>query len=249
MTIGIVLAGGRGKRFGAEAIGVNKTAATLSGKPLVMYGVELFEKTTDKVVVVVGALKETVQEAVGINRVEWAIQDNPAGTGDALKTAVLQIEKLGLSPESVAVGYADHMMFYTPEVVTDLLKLMSEEKAAMGMLSTSFDDPNKLAWGRIIRGADGHVSKIVEQKNATEEEKRIKEVNPGFYCFEFEFLARVVREIKMNPTTGEYLLTDLAEIAGIENKKIVAHQVPFSVVGYGINTREELEQDKALMLE
>lgn len=249
MIVGIILAGGRGKRFGSEESGVNKTAASLSGKPLVVYGVELFFKTTDKTVVVVGSMAETVKAAVGEYNVEWATQEKPLGTGDAVRAGVYRIKELGWKVKSVVVGYADHMMFYTPAAVKSLVDVQQKNDAVMGLLATEYQDPNKLAWGRLIRSTNGDVERIVEQKNATEEEKNIKEVNPGFYCFDYKFLLEAVDKIKPNTVNGEYYITDLVEIAGDMGKKVVAVRVPFEEVGYGINTREELEADRKMMIQ
>lgn len=243
------MAGGRGKRFGSDQSGVNKTAASLRGKPLVMYGVELFEKTMDQIIVVVGAMAETVIAAVGDHRVDWAVQAAPLGTGDAVKAGVIRIKDLGWEADSIVVGYADHMMFYTPEAVINLAEVQQKNNAAIGLLTTEFDDPDKLAWGKIIRSRNGDVERIVEQKNASAEERNIKEVNPGFYCFDYKFLSDAVYKIKPNSVNGEFYITDLVEIAINLGKKVVAVKVPFSAVGFGINTPEELQQDQEMMVQ
>jgi bifunctional UDP-N-acetylglucosamine pyrophosphorylase/glucosamine-1-phosphate N-acetyltransferase len=103
-----------------------------------------------------------------------------------------------------------------------------------------------LAWGRLIRGKDGMIEKIVEQKNATEEEKSVTLINPGFYCVRFDFAKTAIRSIQKNPVSHEYYLTDIVEIARRMGEVVVDLEVPFAKVGIGINTPDELQSSQKL---
>lgn len=240
MTIGIILAAGKGTRI--QSTDRNKTSLEVGGKPLVTYGVEVLAKTMDKTVVVVGAFSESVKAALVGFEVIFAEQTEQKGTGHAVQVAMQKISESNLQPVTVCVGYGDHMMFYTPELVNQLLDLHKNSHSAITMLSTHHDSPSELAWGRVIRGSDGSVEKIVEQKDATEDELAITELNAGFYCFDADFLAAEVKKLQPNAITQELYLTDLIGAATEKGLRISALAVPFEFVGMGINTKDQLAQ-------
>jgi bifunctional UDP-N-acetylglucosamine pyrophosphorylase / glucosamine-1-phosphate N-acetyltransferase len=245
MTVGIVMAGGKGKRFGVS--GVNKTAQLFLGKPIVRYGTDLFSRTTDKIIVVVGIESESVREAVGENnKVEYAYQKMPMGTGDALRAAILKIASLGWKPKVIFIGNGDHMMFYEPEIIEEMKNKLTAERADMVMLTMDYSDPDKLVWGRVIRNNQGEVVRIVEQKDATETERNISELNANFYAMDYEFARENYRKIKPSPVSGEYYITEMVGLAVKAGKKVTAIKLPFEKVGVGINTRAELEQSTEL---
>lgn len=246
MNIGVIMAGGKGKRFGAE--GKNKTAELFNGKPIVKYGVELFEKTTDKIIVVLGVAPQSVTEAIGRNEmVDYAFQLEPLGTGDALRVAMEQIISLGLEPEMVFVGNGDHMMFYDPQVIEDLKDLRKDTGAAVCLISIMYpQDPDKFVWGRIVRNAKGEVERIVEQKDATPEERKIAELNVNFYGIDYQFAKKYFSQIQPSKVTGEYYITEMVELAKKNGYKVEALVTPFEQVGIGINTREELKESEEL---
>ncbi len=247
MTVGIILAAGRGKRFGAEVAGKNKVAHDVAGKPLVVFGVELLEKTADKSVVVVGMMAETVKAAVGDRPVVWVNQEALLGTGDAVKAAIRDIEKRGWKPDEAVIGYGDHMMLFTPELVEQMKRARQDTGAAVVMLSTIYTWPDVPAWGRIVRDQGGEVDRIVEQKAASEEEKQIRELNVGFYCVEWNFLVQATEKIRPNSASGEYYLTDIVQIARGMNKQVVAIPEPFEKVGWDITTHEDLQKTEGML--
>jgi bifunctional UDP-N-acetylglucosamine pyrophosphorylase / glucosamine-1-phosphate N-acetyltransferase len=245
MTVSIVMAGGKGKRFGN--IGVNKTAELFLGKPLVRYGTDLFTKTTDKVIVVVGVEPESVKKAIGDNdKVVYALQKKPLGTGDALRVAMEKIISMGWDPEIVFIGNGDHMMFYDEEIINEMKKKLISEMVDMVMLTTDYADPDKLAWGRVIRNNNGLVERIVEQKDASLSERKITEQNVNFFAYTYDFVSKNYNKIKPSPVSGEYYITDMVELAVNDGRKVVAIKVPFEKVGIGINTKEELEMSMQL---
>lgn len=244
MIIGIVLAGGKGTRLGIK--GKNKTSIEFNGKPLISYAVDLYTSVCDKTVVVIGHQAKSVEAVLATSQTIFAYQAKRLGTGHAAKIAVQKIEKEHLHPEYIFIGYGDHMMFYTPELLEKLLEKVKQTNAAVGLLSTRHENPNILAWGRLMRGANGMIEKIIEQKNATDEEKKVTLINPGFYCVQFDFAKTAIRNIQKNPVSQEYYLTDIVEIARRMGEGVVDLEVPFEKVGIGINTTHELEESQVL---
>lgn len=247
MNIGVILAAGKGSRL--KSVDKNKTSLMLAGKPLVCYGLELYEKTCSATVVVTGFQSGTVMDCVSpaqSDRVHEAVQQELLGTGDAVKTAVAKIEELGMTPDTVFVGYGDHMMRYTPEIMQEMENLMRDSGAVMCLVAAVMPDPDGLAWGRVLRDERDMVTRIVEQKDATDEERKVTEGNAGFYCFDYAYLKEYVDQISPSPVTGEYYLPDLVSMAVDADKGVAALSVPFEQVGIGINTREQLEEAEAL---
>ena len=246
MTIGIILAAGRGTRLNSKD--TNKTALAVSGKSLVSYGADLFKETTDKTLVVIGAFSDTVKDALNeYKEVEFVEQTEQLGTGHAAKIAVEYIEKNKLEPSTVLVGYGDHMMFYTSKIIEEMKKEHLESGAVVTMITVDYPDANALGWGRIVRNQSGEVDAIVEQKDATAEQRAITEQNAGFYCFEYEFLKESVQVFEKSKVTGEYYITDVVEIARKAGKKVQAYTVPFEFVGSGVNTPEQLTQTEKMI--
>ncbi len=240
--IGLILAGGKGTRINSTK--KNKVTLNFLGKPIILYGVEVFEKTVDEIIVVIGAFAESVQEVLKNKKVHYVKQNPPLGTGHALKVAIPTLEKL--NADTVLVGSGDHMMFYTPEMVKTFYNFHKKSKATVSLLTTTYPNPEELHWGIIVRDKKGNVKEIVEYKDATDNQRRINELNSGFYAFEFGFLKKYIDDIKPSPITGEYYVTKLVDIANRNNYKVAALKVPFEYIGIGVNTREELEKAEKL---
>ena len=243
---GIILAAGKGTRLKIK--GKNKVALPFLSKPMVIYGVELLAKITSVQIVVVGAFAQSVKEVLHDHKVIYAYQKKRLGTAHAVKIALEELHKRNLSPDHILVGYGDHTMFYKKETIIELIELHKSEKAEMSLLTTICEDPNQLAWGRIIRSPDGLIKAIVEQKDANDKTRTVREVNPGFYCFNFDFLERNIPKIKKSVVSNEYYLTDLIAIANQQGQKVVGLNIPFSGVGIGINRYSELEESQRLYL-
>lgn len=249
MIRGIILAGGKGTRMNSKD--VNKVSLPYLGKPMICYGVELLEEVCDEIVVVIGAYAESVKDALKDHQVTYAYQKELLGTGHAVQMALAQVSRAqdGLpagKAGATLIGYGDHMMFYKKETVEKMLALHQKEQAALTLITTEYADPIKLAWGRIVRNSEGSVVGCVEQKDATEEQKQITELNVGFYCVDSKFLEQNIQSLTQSKATGEYYLTEIMEIAAHKNAKIAALKIPFQDVGIGVNTAEELNQSSQL---
>ncbi len=247
MIVGVILAAGKGTRMKSKD--KNKVTLPFLNKPLIVYSVELMEKIADKVIVVVGAFHESVKKVLKDYKVIYAYQKKRLGTAHATKVAVEEIKKLNLNPQLVLVGYGDHTMFYKKEDIEKLIKIHQEKKAVMTLITVEHDN-NNLHWGYIIRNKKGEIIDSMEYKDASEEtRKKIKELNAGFYCFDFEFLKKNIAKVPKSSITGEYYINSLIKLAAENGLRIEALKVPFSSVGIGVNRWDELEESQRLYLQ
>lgn len=236
----VILAAGKGKRM--NAADKNKVTMLLRGKPLITYILDLLKKNhVETIVIVVGHAKESVFEAVKKYPVIFAEQREQLGTGDALRAAV---EKLPANVSDILVVGGDDSHHYNEAIITKLQNKHLHRGADLTLLTIQVKNPFGL--GRVVRDSDGNVIAIVEEKDATEEQRNIQEVNPGCYIFNVEFLKRYLNDVEKSPVTGEYYLTSLVDIAINKRAKISTVQAG-SIPWRGINTPEELAEAEQLI--
>ena len=242
-VIGIILAAGKGTRMNSKI--ENKVAHLFLGKPIILYGVELFEKICDELIIVIGAFKQSIENIIKENnKIKFVYQKKRLGTGHAVQLALLELHDS--PPSLVLVGMGDHMMFYKEDTIRKLIQQHKDQKSVVSFISTKYHNPDALAWGRIERDKDGNVLDIVEQKDASAKQLKIKELNSAFYCFDYSFLKDNINKIKKSEVTGEYYLPDLIKIAIANKQKIHAMLVHFREIGVGINRQDELEYSQKL---
>jgi bifunctional UDP-N-acetylglucosamine pyrophosphorylase / glucosamine-1-phosphate N-acetyltransferase len=169
------------------------------------------------------------------------LQEPQLGTGHA----VMQAESL-LKGETdlVIVCYAD-MPLLRGETLQALVETQKQNKGAISMLTVIADDPR--GFGRILRRDDGSVAAIVEDYVATDEQKKIKELNVGGYCFDAEWLWGALQRIPKNPKKGEYYLTDTVELAAQDGSPIQATVMDDLEETIGVNTRIHLAEVETAM--
>lgn len=235
----IILAAGRGKRMNTE--NKNKVTLTLADKPLVKHSVDLLETMQfHTVVVVVGYAKESVTEVLKNDKhIIFAEQKEQLGTAHAVAVG---FEKIPSDVTDVLVIQGDDSAFYTKEIIEELATKHIESKAAVSFLTVVLENPYAL--GRVVRDASGNVAAIVEEKDATDEQRKIKEINAACYFFSTKFLSKYLKQIKKSPVTGEYYLVSLIEMATRHNETIATIQA--DLPWRGVNTREELEKAEQL---
>jgi bifunctional UDP-N-acetylglucosamine pyrophosphorylase/glucosamine-1-phosphate N-acetyltransferase len=247
MIIGIILAGGKGTRI--KSTKRNKVTLPFLNKPLIVYSVELMEQVVDQVVVVIGAFHESVKQVLSRYDVVYAYQKKRLGTGHATLAGLNEIIKQGWKPDIAIVAYGDHTMFYKKETVKKLIASHIKNQAAISLLTFISDDPNKIKYGRIIRNSQDLVVNIIEQKDATDRQRQIKEVNPGFYCFDFNFIRKYITKLAKSKVSGEYYLTDMIKVAASQRKKVVGVPIDFRQAGLGVNTIDELKESEKIYLD
>ena len=231
-VMAIILAAGKGTRMKSKK---SKLVQKIYGKEIVKRAVENAQKAGVKdIVAVVGYMKEEVMNVLGDN-VKYAFQEEMLGTGHAVIQAT---EYLKNKKGKVLVLNGD-VPLLRPETINKLLEKSTENKEYATLLTAIYDNPR--GYGRIIRDEGGNISAIVEEKDTTEEQKLIKEINAGIYCFDIVELLSALEEIKPNNAQGEYYLTDVIEIMNEKGLKTGAVIVEDNTEILGINDRIQLE--------
>ena len=229
----VLLAAGQGTRMKSD---LPKVLHPLCGKPMLWHVLEALKAVaTETPVVIVGHGAQEVKEYVG-DSAECVLQEPQLGTAHA----ALQAEPLLKgNTDIVIVTYAD-MPLLRGETFKQLLETQRLNPGPLSLLTVIADDPR--GFGRIVRNADGTVEAIVEEYVATPEQRRIKELNVGAYCFSADWLWDALHRIEKNPKKGEYYLTDIVEAAVRENLPVQAVILDDFIETIGINTRVHLSE-------
>ncbi len=228
----IMLAAGKGTRMKSKK---SKLVQKIYGKEVVKRAVQNAKKAgVNNIVAVVGYMKEEVMAVLG-NEVQYAVQDEMLGTGHAVMQAANYLEgKKG----KVLVLNGD-VPILRPETINRLLNKSIENKECATLLTAIYDNPT--GYGRIVRDEGGNIEAIVEEKDTTPEQKKIKEINAGIYCFDIEALLAALKEIKPNNAQGEYYITDVIGIMNEKGLKTGAVIVEDNTEILGVNDRVQLE--------
>ena len=234
----VLLAAGQGTRMRSE---LPKVLHPLCGKPMLWHVMEaLREVTTEKPIVVAGHGANEVTKYLG-ESAQIVLQEPQLGTGHAAMQAEAILKG---KTDLVIVTYAD-MPLLRGETFERLVETQRLNTGPFSLLTVIADDPR--GFGRIVRKDDGTVSAIVEEYVATPEQKQIKELNVGAYCFNAEWLWDALKRIEKNPKKGEYYLTDIVEIAVKDNLPVQAVLHDDFIETIGINTRVHLSEAEAAM--
>ncbi len=200
--MGIILAAGKGSRMQSD---LPKVLHQVNGQAMVRRCVDAMEQAgATRIVVVVGYRQELVRDELG-DRVEYAVQEEQLGTGHAVMSAKPHLEQ---HDGRVLIVYGDN-----PLISANTLRQLAEQsespQSGGALLTISLENPP--AAGRIIRDEAGNFVRIVEEKDCTEEQKKIQEVNVGTYCFRSAPLLEALSKLRSNNAQGEYYLTDVPE--------------------------------------
>jgi len=226
----LILAAGKGTRMKSD---LPKVLHKLKGRPMLEYVLDLADEIGfSKKVVVTGEGHEIVEELVG-NRAGCVFQREQLGTGHAVLQAW---DCFADFTGNIVVIYGDTSLL-TVEMVEGFLRKFSESNAHVSILTAILDDPGQ--YGRIIRRGDSVVS-IVEAKDATQEERKVKEINTGICCFKADVLRRYLPCLKKNNVQGELYLTDVTGMAVKDGLNVTAFCTQDWQSALGINTLEDL---------
>ena len=230
-TVAVVLAAGLGTRMRSET---PKVLHPLCGRPMIDYVIDAaIAATGSRPLVVVSPATEAIREAIG-DRADVAVQDEPRGTGDALAAA---LAGLGAGVEEVLVLSGD-VPLVRGDMLTSLLEARAMDHAAVALVSVDAIDPTGL--GRVLRNEGGTVERIVEDKDATDEERSVSEINAGLYALDAAWLRRRIVDLRPSPATGELYLTDLVRFAREDGRLVAALEVEDDGRLTGINDRSQL---------
>jgi bifunctional UDP-N-acetylglucosamine pyrophosphorylase/glucosamine-1-phosphate N-acetyltransferase len=229
----IILAAGKGTRMKSELV---KVLHPILGLPMLSYPVELSLKEikAEKTIVVVGHQADRIREMFKDFQVEFAIQKEQLGTGHAVLQAIPFLQSFS---GTVLILCGD-VPLVRRETLRSFIDTYKENGSTLSVLTAVVENP--FGYGRILRNSEGWLEKIVEEKDASEEERMIREINTGIFCVKAPFLMEGLREIGKENAQGEYYLTDLVEVAKKRGLRCSAHIVANPVEVMGINTRVDL---------
>ena len=232
----VILAAGLGTRMKSS---LPKMLHTVAGRPMILHGVENARALdAESIVVVIGHGAEGVKAAVG-EGVTFALQPEPLGTGHAVMQAESLLRGQG---GDVLVCYGD-MPLLRAETLAQLARTHRDTGATLTLLTLLAYDP--MGFGRILRDAQGRVAGIVEDALATPEQRLIRELNCGIYCFQADWLWPSLAKLQKSPK-GEYFLTDLVEIAVREGRRVEAVTTEDADQMLGINDRTHLARAESI---
>jgi bifunctional UDP-N-acetylglucosamine pyrophosphorylase/glucosamine-1-phosphate N-acetyltransferase len=228
----IILAAGLGTRMKSGRIKILHHAA---GRPIIDYVLDLASDLCPvPPVMVIGYQREAVQKSVG-TRARYAVQEQQLGTGHAVLQAAQFID-----PGKRVLILSGDVPLTRIETLRRLLDEHERSGNALTLLTMKLDDP--AMYGRIVRDDRGGVVRIVEAKDASDEEKRIDEVNAGIYVFDGEQLFDNLRNLKPENAQKEYYLTDLLSVIRAGGHRVGAVVADDPIEALGVNSRSELAQ-------
>lgn len=232
----VILAAGKGTRLNSgQPSKKPKVLYEIGGKPMIFYTLENLEKAgIKKIILLLGYKKEAVLKTLQ-KKYKIAIQKEQKGTAHALMCAKSKISK---ETENILVLNGDDTAFLKPQTIKKLIKKHLKEKNKITFISVIRENPT--GFGRIKRDKAKRVIGIVEEKEATEAEKEIKETNTGIYVFDKKWVFENLPKIKQS-AQGEYYLTDIISLAINQKEKINVILEKDESQFIGVNTPEQLE--------
>jgi bifunctional UDP-N-acetylglucosamine pyrophosphorylase/glucosamine-1-phosphate N-acetyltransferase len=228
-----IMAAGKGTRLKSKH---PKVLHEVGGKPILAHVIATAQKVVPAkdIYVIIGHEAERVREAVAGTGVNFVLQAEQRGTGHALMVA-----RAALTPYHQIIVLSGDAPLITADTIKKLRDFHSTKKAAMTLLSADLDDP--YGYGRVIRKGKGpEVQAIVEEKSATERQKKIREINSGFYAFSAPDLYQLIDHLSTKNAHGEYYLTDMAGVFHKARKKVAAIKTQDAGEVLGSNTRAEM---------
>ncbi|MBI4037625.1 NTP transferase domain-containing protein [Candidatus Curtissbacteria bacterium] len=229
----IILAGGLGKRMESK---ISKVLTRLGDQPLIKKTYQNIENLYPKQIIIVANPKNAKNIQKLLPGAEIAIQKEAKGTLDA---AVCGLKKVNKDTSEVGIFYGDDTAFYKSTTINKVFNLHLSSKANITFVTLEKEDPSGL--GRIVRN-NGQLAGIIEEKDATNFQKEIKEVNNGIYFFEKNWIRNNAKKIRPSKITGELYLTDLIGLALKNKVGVQTYKLKDSNEWHGINTPGELEE-------
>jgi bifunctional UDP-N-acetylglucosamine pyrophosphorylase / glucosamine-1-phosphate N-acetyltransferase len=239
----LILAAGLGTRMKSQKA---KVLHELGGQPLISHVCHTALTLPPRAIyVIVGHQADKVEsaarQAVGDVEVNFVTQTKQLGTGDAVMAARASLSNAG----STVLILSGDVPLIKPETLRRLVDHHRESKAAGTILSVRMENPT--GYGRIVRDPNDQFTKIVEQKDASADEKQIREINSGIYCFESGQLFPALERVQPKNQQGEFYLTDVAEILHSDGEKVSVLLHGDAREVSGVNTRAELSEFENLL--
>ncbi len=238
----VIMAAGKGTRMKDPTKA--KVMYEINGHPMVHYVVDLaYDMKMDRIIAIVGWQKEIVSSFLQGEHpdVEIAEQNEQLGTGHA----VMQTEAALKDFDGDVVVLSGDVPLLLPHSMNELMDHHRSTDAVGTILTARVDDPT--GYGRIIRNADGSVERIVEHKDASDEERKVDEINSGIYCFKRPDLFESLKNITTHNVQGEYYLTDVFAWFRSNNKIVAALPASHPDEIQGVNTLDQLSHAESIL--
>ena len=233
----VILAAGKGTRFYSD---IPKVLHDLHGKPVLGHVLDTASACGfEKPVVVIGR-KAGETELFLKGKARPVVQKRQLGTADAIKSAKKELSRF----DDIAVLYGD-VPLVKKETLRSLIKQHKVSASSCTVLTVEMEDPS--GYGRIIRGISGGVKAIIEDKEATAEEKRVREINVGLYCFDRKGLFEVISRVRKSKVKKEFYLTDVIAILLEDGRKVGAFKTDDPDESIGINSRADLAKAYSIL--
>lgn len=234
----LILAAGKGTRMKSE---IPKVLHRVNGKPMLHKILEVADSLhPEENILIVGYEKEQILKS--FISCSYVVQEEQLGTGDAILQAK---EKLGEYQGNIMVLCGDTPLL-RKETLAALYAYHQESEATTTVLTAVYENP--FGYGRILK-QDGKILGIIEEREASEEQKEIREVNAGVYCFDSQALWNVLAKIRNDNEKGEYYLTDVLAIQAEEGKKVLSFPLQDAQEILGVNSKVELAQAEKVLRE
>lgn len=231
----IVLAAGQGTRMCSDR---PKVLHELAWRPILQHVIDAAKTLNPvRVIVVTGHGAALVEQAFTGQNITWVRQEEQRGTGDAVRCALPVLQNsAGNLPGNLLILAGDTPLV-RPEILEQLVQSHTEKGRNLSLLSSTLANPS--GYGRIVRGLDGKVQAIVEERDASSEIRTIREINSGVYVASLSHLANWIHRLEANNAQGEYYLPDIVAFALAEGEVHVLHHEDFQSLE-GINDRGQL---------
>ena len=224
----VILAAGKGTRMKSD---LPKVLHPIAGRPMVQHVVDAAGALDpDNTVLIYGHGGDAVRQAVTGSRLQWAEQAEQLGTGHAVAQALPHLEE-----DVVLVLYGD-VPLIQPQTLRDFVA--RGDDPSLALMTLTLDDPS--GYGRVIRDGDGKVRRVVEQKDASDDEKAVREINTGILACTRRFLNDSLPRLSNSNAQGEYYLTDLIAMAVDAGMEVVTEQPGHAWEVDGVNDRVQL---------
>lgn len=234
----IILAAGQGTRMKSK---LYKVLHPVCGKPMVQHVIDhVNQLQIEDIVTVIGHGAEKVQDQLG-DSCKYALQDQQLGTAHA----VMQAESVLSGKSGTTLVICGDTPLIKAETMEELIALHERSQAKATILTAYADNPT--GYGRVLRGEGGLVEKIVEHKDASDEERYVKEINTGTYCFDNQALFSALKKVSNENVQGEYYLPDVIEILKQEGETVTAFQSSDFEETLGVNDRVALSQAEQIL--
>jgi bifunctional UDP-N-acetylglucosamine pyrophosphorylase/glucosamine-1-phosphate N-acetyltransferase len=228
----IILAAGKGTRMKS---GLVKVLHPVMGRPMLSYPLDVCARLgSKKTVIVVGHQAERVREAFSERGLTFVVQEPQLGSGHA----ALATEGAFRDYEGTILILSGDVPLIQAETLKEFLSFHHGKGSTLTVATTRLSNPT--GYGRVIRRHGSAIERIVEEKDASPDERSVDEINTGLYCVEAPFLFSALKRVKADNEQGEYYLTDIVHIGCEDNETVMAFELPDPEEFTGINTRADL---------